>query len=72
MTAADVLGRRALGRATLARQLLLDRAPMPVQLLVRYLAAFGLATVVAPGCDPDVVLTPQRRRSAGSVRDGGS
>jgi hypothetical protein len=30
MASQDVLGRRALGRATLARQLLLERAPVPV------------------------------------------
>jgi hypothetical protein len=96
VTAADVLGRRALGRETLARQLLLaggmfrgtwrvtrsgQRATLRVETFAR-LAGPGadavteegarLLAFVAPGCDPDVVLAPQRRRSAGSVRDGGS
>src|SRR3712207_7137012 len=33
----DVLSRRALGRATLARQLLLDRVPMPVAAALEHL-----------------------------------
>ena len=64
MTAADVLGRRAPVRATLARQLLLDRAPLPVQLLVRYLAAFGRPPWWRQGATPMSCL----RLSGGAAR----
>jgi winged helix DNA-binding protein len=48
VTAADVLGRRALGRATLARQLLLGRARLPVPDALEHLVGLQAQAPDAP------------------------